>query len=126
MFWVCFLSIHSFSEAQPWSFLSTPDLPPDPSHVSSPTSRGPHERLVTAPPLPTGNNKPIWMHAEEREESKVALWGRAVADVCGGRMRLGVCKGEGLLLPSAYLSPRISAGTAPPMGNMAAGTRPVK
>ena len=31
-----------------------------------------------------------------------------------------------LLPPPVYLSPRISAGTAPPMGNMAAGTRPVK
>ena len=126
IFWVCFLSIHSFNKAQPWSFLSTPDFPRDPSHVSSPTRRGPRERLVTAPSLPPGDNKPIWMHAEEREESKVALWGRAGAGTCGGRMRPGVCRGEGLLPPSASLSPRISAGTAPPMANMAAGTRPVK
>lgn len=27
-----------------------------------------------APFLSPGDNKPIWMHAEEREESKVALW----------------------------------------------------
>lgn len=32
---------------------------------------------MTAPFLSPGDNKPIWMHAEEREDSKVALWGRA-------------------------------------------------
>nr|XP_045226513.1 kinesin light chain 2 isoform X2 [Macaca fascicularis] len=39
-----------------------------------------------------GDNKPIWMHAEEREESKVALWGRLGG--CQGRRG---CAERGLL-----------------------------
>lgn len=80
---------------------------------------------MTAPFLPSGDNKPIWMHAEEREESKVAQWGTTGVGIWGG---LGVCNGEGLIPPPplTILSPRISAGIAPPMGNMAAGTKPVR
>lgn len=115
----CFLSTHSFNEAKPWSFLGTPDLLQ--TLVLCPAQPG---RLVTAPFLPSGDNKPIWMHAEEREESKVAVRGRAGVGVRGGGRLGGV--GRALLSPPAYLSPRISAGTAHPMGNMVAGTRPAK
>lgn len=60
------------------------------------------------------------MHAEEREESKVssAVGGLHNWDVCG-------CE----LTPISQLtglSLRISVGTVPPMGNMAAGIKPAK
>ena len=45
MFGVCFLSIHSSNEGQPWSFSSAPDPPPNPSPMSSPPRRGLQERL---------------------------------------------------------------------------------
>lgn len=83
---------------------------------------------MITPFLSPGDNKPIWMHAEEREESKVALWAGL-----GGRPENngeagGVWTRWGLLFPPllTILSTRISAGIAPLMGNMAAGTRPVK
>lgn len=83
----CFLSTHSFNKAKPWSFLGTPDLLQ--TLVLCPAQPG---RLVTAPFLPSGDNKPIWMHAEEREESKVAVRGRAGAGV-RGRGEAGGCRG---------------------------------
>lgn len=115
-----------FNRAQPCSFQGTTH--PLPSPVSSLTRRGLNGRLVMAPFLSPGDNKPIWMHAEEREESKVALWaglgGCPEKDGEAG----GVWTRGALLFPPllTILSPRISAGIAPLMGNMAAGTRPVK
>lgn len=55
---------------------------------------------MTAPFLSPGDNKPIWMHAEEREESKVALWGRDGGAGVQRKVKLGVCR-EGAF--SSYL-----------------------
>lgn len=75
MFRAYFLFLHSTKRnSGPFWVPVTPS--PDPSLMSSPTRRGLYGRLVTAPFLSPGDNKPIWMHAEEREESKVALWDR--------------------------------------------------
>lgn len=56
-------------------------------------------RGCDSPSPPAGDNKPIWMHAEEREESKVAPWGRAGAGTRGERARRAVCRGALCQLP---------------------------
>lgn len=126
MFGVCFLSVHSSNEGQPWFFLSAPDCPhpkpQNPSPVSSPPRRGLHERLSFS--LGRGQQA----HLDARR----GAGGEQGSPMGQGRGRYLWREGKAgsmlgaLLSPPTYLSPRLSAGTAPPMGNMAAGTRPVK
>lgn len=98
MFRACSLFVHSTKpNSIPFWVPLTPSL--DPNLMSSSTRRGLYGRLVTAPFLSPGDNKPIWMHAEEREESKVALCGREGGGV-QRKVKLGVCRGGAF---SSYL-----------------------
>lgn len=63
---------------------------------------GAYKRGCDSPSPPAGDNKPIWMHAEEREESKVAPWGRAGAGTRGESMRRALCRGPS---PNSRMSP---------------------